>query len=176
MLMKELYNMQKDLDEFIRKSKGITKDEIELLGDVCLATLVEVGEFAEEIEHEKALYEYVDALHFLLRINNILELDYMILFEFEDMYKTSKFDLETNRDKETMDFIAKLTNFINNTRCFKYWSKEGPKDKLSLMDNYAESMFHFLALGNYMGFTAKDIIEAYKIKREKNFRRQEENY
>jgi dimeric dUTPase (all-alpha-NTP-PPase superfamily) len=177
MLMKELYAKQSSLDEFIRRIKNITIPEEKLLSKVCLAALVELGEFAAERKNrEKALYEYVDLFHFLLMINNILKLDWMVLYEFEDMYTSSQFPLKTSREVETIDVFESLTKLANKTRCFKYWSNKGPEDKLRLTDEYAVTMFNFMALGNYMKFTVQEVLEAYENKRNENFKRQEENY
>jgi dimeric dUTPase (all-alpha-NTP-PPase superfamily) len=173
MQMKTLYSMQNELDQCIRKSKNIVIPEKELLGKTCLAALVEVGEFYVENTKEKSIFEFVDIFHFLLRINNILSLDYMITLEFEDIYMAADInDMPRNKDSDTLDFISSFTKFVNATRTFKYWSRKGPEHIHKLKDLYAVALFNFIALGHTMGFKYNEIIDAYLVKRKENFERQ----
>jgi Uncharacterized protein conserved in bacteria len=175
--MKKLYELQDTLDIYIRSSKGITEAETKLLCHTCLAALVEIGEFYVENDRDKTLFEYVDILHFLLRINNILKMDYMVTFEFEDMYKSANIKvLDKTKDSETLDLISSLTKFVNATRCFKYWSSKGPDDIDKLCDLYALTFFNYLSMGNTMGFTALEVIDTYLLKRNENFERQKSGY
>lgn len=177
MLMEVLYKNQKELDLNIIKTNNICEKETDLLTKKFLAALVELGEFAEEIKDRvKALYEYVDTLHFLLSINNDLELNYMCDIEFESIYNSSRFELDATRSGEIVDFIMNFTNLANATRCFKYWSTKKSEDKNRLKDLYAVTLWSFFSIGNFEGYTADEIIEAYKTKRLENFKRQQEGY
>lgn len=174
--MINLYKKQYALDEHIRKTKNITVPEKELLTHVFEAALVEVGEFHFEEDREKALFEYVDILHFLLRLNNILNLDYMIMSTFKDLYNPCMYESNATRDSLTVNLFARITTLANATRCFKYWSNKGPDDKFRLMDLFSLTMYSFMSLGNFMKFTSDEILEAYDKKREENYKRQQEGY
>jgi dimeric dUTPase (all-alpha-NTP-PPase superfamily) len=174
--MINLYKKQYALDEQIRKTKNITVPEIELLSKVFNATLVEVGEFYFEDDKEKALFEYADILHFLLRLNNILDLDYMVLCSFKDIYGPCMYESNSTRDSLTANLFARITTLSNATRCFKYWSNKKSDDKYRLADLFSLVMYSFMSLGNFMKFTSDEILEAYDKKREENYKRQQEGY
>jgi dimeric dUTPase (all-alpha-NTP-PPase superfamily) len=171
-----LYRKQYALDEYIRKTRNITVPETELLSKVFVAAVVEVGEFYFEEDREKALFEYVDILHFLLRINNILNLEYMLLCNFRNIYGPCMYEGTATRDSLIVNLVARITTLANATRCFKYWSNKESDDKYRLMDLFSLVMYSFMSLGNYMKFTSDEILETYDKKREENYRRQQEGY
>ncbi|MCD3211014.1 hypothetical protein G8T71_06550 [Clostridium botulinum C/D] len=71
---------------------------------------------------------------------------------------------------------VEVSELANATRCFKYWSTKKPESKERILDEYADVMHFWLSIGNTLGFTAKEIEEAYLKKHEENYRRQEQGY
>lgn len=71
---------------------------------------------------------------------------------------------------------VEVSELANATRCFKHWSKKGPMDRDTILDEYADVMHFFLSVGNQLGFTSEEIEKAYIRKNEINYRRQKEGY
>jgi dimeric dUTPase (all-alpha-NTP-PPase superfamily) len=110
MELKNFYEMQKKLDDYIQSRKLSKPSEKELLTDTLLALQVEVSELA------------------------------------------------------------------NATRCFKHWSKKGPMDRDTILDEYADIMHFFLSVGNQLEFTPEEVEQAYIQKNKINYQRQKEGY
>ena len=71
---------------------------------------------------------------------------------------------------------VEVGEFANATRCFKYWSNKPSESKERLLDEYADILHFMLSVANTIGFTAKEIEQAYMEKHEVNYNRQKEGY
>lgn len=78
--------------------------------------------------------------------------------------------------KRLLALNVEVGELANATRCFKYWSTKGPESKERILDEYADVMHFWLSVGHTLGFTAKEIEEAYLKKHRENYRRQEQGY
>lgn len=156
-----LFSMQRNLDIYIRENHELESDN--LFEEKFLALLVELGELANETrcfkfwstkgKSDKAivLEEYVDNIHFLLSIG------------LEKGYEFSKIDASTTYLKETEEFnhvYAKCLNFYQDQTREKY------------LDMFGE----YLCLGELLGFSEEDIMQAYHDKNEVNYERQQTGY
>lgn len=72
--------------------------------------------------------------------------------------------------------IVEVSEFANATRCFKHWSKKGRASKEHLLEEYVDIFHFFLSIGNQLGFSAKEVEKAYKIKNGINYERQRNGY
>jgi len=155
-----LFQMQKVLDERIVKEHRL--EEQDLLPKKILALQVELGELANETRcfkfwslkgpstKEKILEEYVDCLHFILSIGlEILELENLLSLTFKS-YKTQDISFQFNS-------------------IFYYTSR-------LLSGGFCKMVETFLGLGEMLGFSDEDIMEAYLEKNKINHQRQEEGY
>lgn len=162
MNLTKLYELQNILDKRIEQEHGLEKSN--LVSKKTLALLVEVGELANETRcfkfwslkkpsaKEVILEEYVDCLHFILSIG------------LEKNYNDIKFIELEQINNELADhfllFYSSITNFMNTS------SKE----------NYIDIFNCFLTLGLKLGFTGKNIENAYLAKNTINHKRQDEGY
>lgn len=171
MELKELFKMQKKLDEHIIKEKGLEGQD--LLPKKILALQVELGELANELpevfkfwsnkknDYEKALKEYVDCLHFILSIGLDLEMD------------KSKVEIDSDYTEEDIvqtfnicfDYVATLNNDINyGSNC-------------DIRTSYVALINLFIGLGEkYLDFNIEQIEKAYLDKNKVNHQRQENGY
>jgi dimeric dUTPase (all-alpha-NTP-PPase superfamily) len=157
--LKELLEMQRVLDESIFKEHGITEYPLE---NMKLALFDELGELLHEYptkykhwkktavdNREKGLEEYVDVIHFALSLHNYFK-------------STDEKPYECGYDwcpcrGETL--FEKLWNIVEDLY-------DTPKHLL-------EDVF---SLGKYLGFTWKEIYEAYKKKNAVNYQRIKNGY
>ena len=170
MNLDKLYKMQKELDSYIIKNRNIVMSEEELLENTILALLVEVGELANTtrcfkhwstkgmMDKEIILEELADVLHFYLSIGNQ-----------EDMY-INKGELSRNTTREL-------------TRAFRsvfYWISKLDNDyrlnQFRTFDHYVNIGKWLQILWTSLGFTNKEVEQAYFKKHEENYRRQKEGY
>lgn len=186
MTIKEIYKMQKDLDDLIIKKKELDVDNKTLLNTRLLALFVELGEYEEEAKNwfanlkylnplgnptskEKALEEYVDCMHFIFSIANALDIEgYMEDLKLSDvMYVPRQFN-----------FIIAVSDFANYVGTWKYWKKEITHDRELLYTEWLKLLDNFIDMGinRLPTFTIAEIEEAYKAKMKKNYERQENNY
>jgi dimeric dUTPase (all-alpha-NTP-PPase superfamily) len=193
MTIKEIYKMQKDLDDLIIKKKELEVDNKTLLTTRLLALFVELGELSEERRKaganckinpmgnrdirdkaiEKALEEYVDCMHFVFSIANALDLeDYIENHELKEFLHVPK----------KIDFLIILSNFTNYISNWKYWKKEKKHDKEELYSQWKNLLNYFVSMSGTTSiyeagsFKIEEIEEAYKAKMKKNYERQENNY
>lgn len=161
MNLKALSKTQEKLDEHIIKEKGL--QGVDLLDKKILALQVELGELANELpevfkfwsdkknDYEKALVEYVDALHFILSIGNDLDInDY-------DNYVTPQED-------NIIDAFLSVFEFVNTL------------DVHQSTDDYYQAFARFVNLGSMLGFTWGQVEDAYYKKNEVNHARQHSGY
>jgi dimeric dUTPase (all-alpha-NTP-PPase superfamily) len=168
MKLEELFQMQQALDERIVQEKGLEGQE--LLQKKTLALQVELGELANELpevlkfwsnkknNHEKALIELVDCLHFILSIGN--ELNIQKDFNY--------YPYECPLSQSTEDIFIDL---ISNAA---FLSRKPLPEAIEMI--YVRWICTFLGLGRKLGFSEEDIICAYHEKNEINFSRQENGY
>lgn len=138
----------------------------ELLKDKVIALEVELSEFANEFRffkywshkpknREKALTEYVDALHFMLSIANELDIEYEGI-------------MEELADKSEMDI-----------RTAYFWTKNWSLNIYINPDPYfvwVIAFNWFWILGEVAGFTEEEIYNEYLAKNQINHQRQAQGY
>lgn len=54
--------------------------------------------------------------------------------------------------KRLLALLVELGEFANETRCFKYWSLQGPSPKERVLDEYADIMHFIISLGIPLGY------------------------
>lgn len=182
MSIKRLFEMQKELDERIVKEKKLeTRDLIE---EKVLAMQVELAECANEWRGFKywsenqepttevyygppelpwvgtyenpLLEEYVDVLHFILSLGNLLDLSEMVVNEFEYHEQEIEGKIQTTMKFNDVFYHASKTLLEN--------------------DNYDILAYEFLQLGEMLGFTWSEIEQAYYEKNKVNHERQNNGY
>lgn len=170
----KLFPMQKVLDDRIVKDKGLEGKD--LLDKKILALKVELGELTNELPEvfkfwsnkknnfEKALKEYADGLHFILSIGN--EIKCKADQSIKMINSHTDWILE-NRDVKntsvTEQFIVVFAGISD------YYQIRG-------LDEYFQMFSEFLILGEKLGFTDKQVEEAYIKKNEINHARQQNGY
>lgn len=157
----ELLKAQKELDQVIigdKKIENLTEKKL-------VALSVELSELFNEIrcfkywsnkgmsKKEVVLEEFVDVLHFWLSLANDIELKYKHI-KSDNNYK----DNLCYGFLELQDSLSRISVNIKND-C-----------------EVAVFMVNVLKVANTLGFTEKEIIEAYYKKRDINFKRQIEGY
>jgi dimeric dUTPase (all-alpha-NTP-PPase superfamily) len=54
---------------------------------------------------------------------------------------------EQTREKRILALLVELGEMINETKCFKFWSKKPANEKAIILDEYADGIHFFLSLG-----------------------------
>ena len=162
MNIEKLRTMQAGLDQHIETKHGLQSENV--VDRKILALLVELGELANETrcfkfwslkgpsDQETILAEYVDGIHFILSLANEYDFKLSVPQEFS-----------SNQQDVTEQFlllyqgISKFKNERTNER---------------FQTVFAE----YLHLGKLLGFSAKDVEEAYVSKNEINYERQKQGY
>ncbi|WLR44462.1 dUTP diphosphatase (plasmid) [Bacillus carboniphilus] len=164
MNVKELFEMQRELEQHIMEKHPELKDENNLYWKV-LALQVELGELANEWRgfkkwssnqkpnREKLLEEYVDCLHCVISIG--------IDLGHNDFNDDVKYPTVISRK---FDYSIEFNSVFNASARIQY---TGDYDYLTMP---------FIALGALLGFEWDEIEQAYKAKNEVNHARQEANY
>lgn len=168
MNIEKLIEMQIKLDDLIM---GEIKNEkrVVLLDRTKTATIVEFAEFINEVEFfkywkknkknnkEKQLEEFADVMHFLL--------SYMVSMNM--IYK-ERFPLPKEVIKPNVRCIGSKTDkLIHITNLFMQDVSFGSMKKAFGL---------LLVMGELIGFTEKEMIEAYKKKNKVNIERNKNNY
>ncbi|WP_251860617.1 dUTP diphosphatase [Clostridium sp. Marseille-Q2269] len=161
MNLKKLFELQKNLDEHITKNHSLEGKS--LLSEKILALQVELAELANETKCFKywsvklpsnrstILEEYVDCLHFILTLG--LEQN------FDDLTLQRK-NLDYNLTEQFLNLYIDINDFMI----------------CSSKDHYITLFEDFLYLGINLGFSQKDIEEAYVEKNNTNHDRQNNGY
>lgn len=164
MNLKNLYDLQIDLDETIKENHNLKNAN--LANNKILALFVEVGELANETrcfkfwslkepsEKNIILEEFVDCLHFILSIG--IELNFFNI-KFDELEIKESHTSLTNSFLDFYDSISKL----NISKSLK---------------NYKEVFSRFILLGKNLNFTPIEIEDAYLQKNKINHQRQEDGY
>lgn len=163
MKMKEWFEMQRQLDQYIEEEHGL--QDRSLFDEKILALLVEIGELANETrcfkfwskkpasDSEVILEEYVDGIHFILSLG--LELG----------FAENSFSVVSTEGNEDL-----VTSFL------KVYNQVGELRQSRSLDDFEELLRQYFILGQTLGFTIDDTQQAYKEKNKVNYKRQEEGY
>ncbi|PPE05439.1 dUTP diphosphatase [Williamsoniiplasma lucivorax] len=158
-----LSQQQQKLDDYILKKINLATDQ-NYINKKIIAFFVELGEYANEERSFKfwskkqasdldiQLDEYIDGLHFLISLGNDLNFDFKH-FQFET--------LNVENNIETYFCILEhLNSFI----------------KQQTSQTYEQLLNAFLMIAHIQNYSEAAILNAYKIKNEVNFERQNSNY
>ncbi|AEV17617.1 DUTPase [Geobacillus thermoleovorans CCB_US3_UF5] len=169
MNLAKLFELQRQLDEHIEREHPRQEGE-DRLAKKILALKVEIGELANELpevfkfwshkknNREKALKEYVDCLHFLLSIGNDINMNEV----YEDSVP------EPLRCDDIIEQFMYVNDWINYFYHNRHEDVNG--------EVYDLIFSNFLGLGEMLGFSWKEIEEAYMRKNEVNHKRQDHGY
>lgn len=173
MNLQKLFEIQAELDKRIVENKWLQGQD--LLDKKILALQVELGELANELpeyfkfwsnkknNYKKALEEYCDCLHFILSIGNDLGVN-----EISDRHGITKIN-GSKTDQLTYQFLA-----ISHNATDLYNTNKQAKELVP--DHYSVIFKHLLKIGELLGFTWKQIEQAYLDKNKINHERQENGY
>ena len=171
MNLSALFEKQRELDNHIIAEKGLEGKD--LLSEKILSLQVELGELANELpevfkfwsnkknDYEKALVEYCDVLHFLLSVGNELEYDYVPKPDFFPTDLVTLF-LQVNAE------ISDIYHFL--------YVVEFERDQETLLNTYQCLFDLFLMIGQRLGFTEQEAMDAYIAKNKINHARQDNSY
>lgn len=165
--MLEMLNAQRELDELVyaNNNLGTAYYNVELNTNTKIACLVELGEFANEIEFfkhwkknkrddkDRQLDEFADVLHFVLALLNITKVTVDAKLTFRDVYNNA-----------TQTGVGRPLTLFQNLYM------------VICQDQYDLALNLLLHIGHSIGFTYEEMEEAYFTKRNINFNRQKENY
>lgn len=156
--LKELLEMQRVLDKAILKEHDNVYDE-KIATQMKIALFVELGELMNELptrfkhwkktavdNREKALVEYVDALHFQLSLFNY--------YGFVIDEKCHDYNRTFHVSKSVYECLK------NNTK----------------LNDTTFGLTSLFELGRYIGFTWEEIYQAYKDKNAVNYERLKNGY
>ena len=165
----KLCEMQQVLDNLIIKEHGLEGNDLE--DNKILALLVELSELANETrcfkhwskngpsENHILLEEYVDSLHFFLSIANHRGYDVERLYQnYRDYFQLEHHDLSIVLAFK--DSMEKVIIMEKNPDPYHY---------IHAFDSY-------LTVGRLLGFTWKQVEQAYIQKNEINHQRQDNGY
>lgn len=157
--LNKLKRYQKTLDDAILQKHNLKVEDTII--DRKLALLVELGEFANETRcfkywslkdssaKEILLEEYVDGIHFIVSLANQFNLE-----------------LATEVEETNLDLTMLL---INTFKCASFIEIEN-------QDMFEDLLKWYYEIAVQLGFSQDDIIEAYMMKNQVNFERQESDY
>ncbi|WP_102346721.1 dUTP diphosphatase [Bacillus sp. Marseille-P3661] len=162
-MFEELFQLQKELDERILKEHELHNEN--LMDRKIMALLVELGELANETrcfkfwskkppaDRDVILEEYVDGIHFILSLGL-------------DLNVVNKLNLGIGNQQifGLVDQFHVVYKSINELR------------ENQQLQQYQKVFNEYLILGDLLGFSWKDIKEAYISKNEVNHQRQDQGY
>jgi dimeric dUTPase (all-alpha-NTP-PPase superfamily) len=66
-----------------------------------------------------------------------------------DILYCEKHDIsyETTKDKRQLALLVELSEWANETRCFKYWSNKSASPKEVVIEEYVDALHFFLSIG-----------------------------
>ena len=167
MNLSKLFETQKQLDNRIEEGHGLEGND--LLEDKVLALQVELGELANETrcfkfwskkppsEKVVVLEEYVDGLHFILSLGNLLnsQLKGIVPGRFFSLSETLN---------ELFACVADLNRGVKKMI------------EIDVLETYKALFSLFMGLGRQLGFTETEIEQAYYAKNQINHERQANGY
>nr|WP_025783742.1 dUTP diphosphatase [Sporosarcina sp. D27] len=160
--MNKLFHMQQELDSYIQAQHDLTGRN--LFEDKVLALLVELSELANETRCFKfwslkgssarsvVLEEYVDSIHFLLSLGIV-----------KDLTNFNEWRFDTSSDSLTTTFLK------TNQAVLEFGQHPDMATYTGLWNQYG-------TLAEKLGFSLKEIYDAYIEKNEKNYERQKTGY
>lgn len=163
MQLEKLFNMQQALDQHIEEKHGLASED--LFNQKVLALLVEIAELANETrcfkfwsvkpssDKQVILEEFVDGVHFILSLG--------IECGFHERQLKLKNILATLTVTEQFLFINERVNLFQKTK--------DVNDFVALFESY-------LQLALLLGITDEEMEQAYFLKNEVNYQRQQNNY
>ncbi|MCZ2258014.1 dUTP diphosphatase [Sporosarcina sp. G11-34] len=161
MELSKMYIMQRELDAFIQKNRTKNTNTFREKG---LALLVELAELANETRsfkfwstkgpsaNEVILEEYVDSIHFLLSLG--------IEKGFDDLTRWPEKEVAGDLTELFLKTTESIIEFLNELT----------------IESYEDVWIHYGAIAKSLGFTYANIIDAYVMKNEENFNRQNSGY
>lgn len=170
MNLKELFDMQRTLDERIIKQHGLEGQD--LLDQRILALNVELAELAQETRcfkfwsanrqpSERVLDELVDVLHFVLSVGLELKLDTQTV---EHLHSESTMNRCFRKENVVNILINHMFNSISQLLRFEYFT------------TYIAVWSDFIDLYINLGFTWEQVTQAYMEKNKENHDRQDRGY
>ncbi|MEH7439826.1 dUTP diphosphatase [Neobacillus drentensis] len=163
MQLKKLFEMQKALDSHIEEKHQLQNED--LFDRKVLALLVEIGELANETRcfkfwsvkpsSDKAviLEEFVDGIHFILSLG--IECNF------------NNIEINLRRKQSTSDVTEQFLIVYETIGLFQ---------KSKQFDDYIKVFEAYLQLASLLGFNEKEMEQAYFLKNEVNYQRQQNNY
>ncbi|MCP3762512.1 dUTP diphosphatase [Domibacillus sp. A3M-37] len=160
MNIEKLYNMQRGLDEYIKKGHDLKG--VDLFDQKVLALLVEIGELANETrcfkfwskkgpsERNVILEEFVDGVHFILSLGLLTN-------------NRAEPEKEVSAETATVQFL----HVMESVHTFQKTKSEG---------DYGLLLNRYFALGDMLGFSSDEVERAYIAKNEVNYERQQSGY
>ncbi|CAM3818902.1 dUTP diphosphatase [Alkalicoccus chagannorensis] len=164
--LKTLFAKQYELDTYIEQEKGVKAAD--LLEEKLLALLVETGELANEVRSfkfwsdkerssdEVILEEYVDGLHFLLSIGNLLEQ--------EPAEEVPVIEEAAAAKEAVTSAFLEISGYISLVRM-----EPGTETYQTLFEAYVD-------LAGMLGYEWADVLDAYNKKNAENYDRQQRGY
>ena len=161
MQLAKLFSMQKELDAFIQSNREEKTDVFEEKG---LALLVELAELANETRSfkfwsikapsdiEVILEEYVDSIHFLLSLG--------IEKGFDGLEEWPEGEISGDLTELFIKTTESIILFLNSLT----------------ISSYENMWIHYGAIAKKLGFTHEHIIDAYIMKNDENYKRQNTGY
>ncbi|MEK4532669.1 MAG: dUTP diphosphatase [Solibacillus sp.] len=160
MQFRQLFEKQRQLDQFIEENQQVQKD---VFAEKGLALLVELSELANETRCFKfwstkgpskravLLEEYVDSVHFMLSLGNMRG----FLLEEWPFLKVKQELTET---------------FLNATQTILTFLQHQTEE------NYRAMWEQYSIIAYNLDFSIDDVLHAYELKNEKNYERQRNGY
>ncbi|MBB5172695.1 dUTP diphosphatase [Texcoconibacillus texcoconensis] len=167
MNIETLFNMQRALDKHIEEQHELTNED--LFEKRILAFQVELGELANETRCFKFWStkpsadasvieeEYVDGLHFLLSLGIVLNAENEVSAMLDEKEEAESVTTQVDAFLDVFDSLSLLRK------------KRGSSE-------YQTLFVQFLKLGQVLGITKQNMIDAYIKKNEVNYQRQREGY
>ncbi|MGI6037055.1 MAG: dUTPase [Limnochordia bacterium] len=82
------------------------------------------------------------------------------------------FDMATWVQKETLAIISELAELIDEVN-FKWWKNPREMDRERITEELVDVLHFFVSMCLKVGLSADDLYQAYLVKNEENFRRQD---
>lgn len=186
--LETLANKQRELDDYVIEKRGLTISPRELYLNRVVAFNVELAEYANEVRafkfwsgkecsREKALEEYVDALHFLLSITNqtayiASEFGGEITFTRAETlcFNNSELEDKARHNLTLLACVASISDLFMHMLMESTVYEEDVNRAMGMLWNT------FQDLGTINGFTTEEVLQAYDAKYKINIERQENGY
>lgn len=179
--MKEIYEMQYELNKFIFKEKlNINYDDIisgddiiksEWFGNFHRAFLAEIYELEEDymiwsIDSKNALIEIVDMLHFLFSMAHFTNFKFYSDSIIEIIAKSN-----ASNFYENIGEIHYLSGDLYSKYTWKWWSNDIQFNWKEMEDTIDDLFRTIIRLAYWYGFTWKQVKDTYIAKNKVNYER-----